>query len=145
MVCLFNPETKMEKTNLILTRIPVPEMLLRPEQAYNPSIWKERVNSLAKYDRCQFYVIEPGDGFSYARFFASYVADGIYFFTNWSAFSSGLTNNGFCIVTINEAGEVFKQLFRDGDREGYAENTKQNRALFRARFAVSNLMVSNSI
>ena len=136
------------KTNLKVTKITVEEMLLRPEKAYNPSIWEKRVKDYAAYPKCQFYVIEK-DGtknYDYARFFCSYIADGLYFFSDFSAFSSGISNNGFCKVSILENGDVIKTLFKDSTgKEGYAENCPKNRDSFRKTLTPYNVMISNNI
>lgn len=136
----------MKATGLQVTKISVGEMLNREEKSYNSQVWKGRVTDMTKYDKLQFYVIEAdGKVYRYARFFASYVADGIYFFTDWSAYSAGLTNAGFCKVYIEPDGTVLKDLFKAGDKEGYAENNRTNRQIFRDRLTPIGVMVSNSI
>jgi len=142
-------KTQKMETTLKLTPISVDEMLVRPEQEYNPRIWKERVTDYTKYAKCQFYVIESdGKIYSYARFYVSYVYGGenLYFFSDFSAFSSSLTNNGFCKVMIDETGLVHKFLFTDPNgKEGYARNCKENRQMFAKNLTPINVMVSNCI
>lgn len=135
------------KTNLKVSKITVDEMLNRSERDYNPQVWRERINSMTKYDKLQFYVIEADEKvYKYARFFASYVADGIYFFSDWSAYSSGISNNGFCKVYIDENNDVHKMLFRVRDNEEvYAANNKQNRQIFREKLTPYGVMVCNSL
>jgi hypothetical protein len=118
--------------NLKVTKITVEEMLNRPEQDYNPAIWKKQVLNYAASKDIQFYVTEKGNGYDYARFWASYrTSDGLYFFNTFSAFSGSLTNNGFCRVIIREDGTVEKFLFKnDKGQEGYADNCPANRKLF---------------
>lgn len=136
----------MEAAKFKIKAITLSDMLNRQEQSYNPATWKERVERMTNYDKLQFYVIEADDVFSYARFFASYVADGIYFFNKFSAFSSSITNNGFCKVTIDNEGNVYKHLFKDATgKEGYAENCKSNRLSFAKDLTPIGVMVSNCI
>jgi len=146
----FSSRQKLRKmkTNLKLQTITVKEMLNRSESGYNPQIWKERINSMTKYAKLQFYVIEADEKvWKYARFFASYVADGIYFFSDWSAYSSGISNNGFCKVFIDVDNVVNKIMFNvDSNGEGlYAKNCKENRQIFRTKLAPYGVMVSNSL
>lgn len=134
------------KTSLVIAPISVEEMLNRPEQEYNPQIWKEKVKRFSTYDKCQFYVIEPDEHYSYARFYASYVGDGIYFFSEFNAFHSCLSNNGFCKVQVLPNGEVHKFLFSDSTgKEGYAENCKANRQTWKDYYTPRNIMISNCI
>lgn len=136
------------KTSIKLKPISIDEMLNNKEDSsYNVSTWKNSVNRYAKYDKCQFYTVpkEPGV-FDYNRFYVSYVAEGIYFFKEWRAFSSSLTSNGFCKVVIDFEGNVEKYLFKDiNGKEGYAENCEANRKMFRNSLTPNNIMVSNCI
>jgi hypothetical protein len=129
--------------NLKVTKITVEEMLARPEQDYNPQIWKRRVLDYAGSKDIQFYVTEKGNGYEYSRFWASYItSDGVYLFNSFSAFSGSLTNNGFCRAIIREDGVVEKFLFKnDKGQEGYADNCPANRELFMK----SGILVSTSI
>jgi len=103
------------KTNLKVTKISTEDMLNHSDQEYNPKVWKESITRYMGYTKCQFYFIAPDGIYSYTRFFVSYIADGIYFFSNFSAYSGSLTNNGFCKVHIDENGEVYKFMFYDHD------------------------------
>ena len=135
------------EANLKLTKLTVQEMLDRPEQAYNPSIWKAWVLRYAKCKQIQFYVVEKSkeSGYDYARFFCSYIASGIYLFNQFSAFSACLSNAGFCKVQIDENGNVNKFLFKDSSgKEGYAENCKANRESFKQLTSLG-IMVSTCI
>ena len=131
--------------NLKVTKITVEEMLNRPEQDYNPAVWKKQVLNYAKSEKIQFYVTEKGkgSGYEYSRFWASYItSDGVYLFNSFSAFSGSLTNHGFCRAIIREDGVVEKFLFKnDKGEEGYAENCPANRKLFMK----SGILVSTSI
>ncbi|MEI6752364.1 MAG: hypothetical protein WCK78_04280 [Paludibacter sp.] len=136
------------ETGLKLTKISVEEMLLRKEQAYNPKVWKQAIQRYSEYPKCQFYLIEPEKNYSYTRFFVSYVCQGIYFFSDFSAFSACLSNNGFCEVSIDEEGNVYKYLFTGANgKTGYAENTRENRAQFRRMNSAieKGFMVCNSL
>lgn len=134
------------ETGLFLTPISVEQLLEREEQEYNPQIWKEAVQRSAALEKIKFYVIEPDAVYSYARFFRSYIADGIHFFGPFSAFSSCLTNNGFCKVCINPEGQVLKVLFRSNSgKVGLASNDNFNRQLFRRNLTPNGVMVSSSI
>lgn len=140
------------QTKLRLTKISVQDMLARPEQEYNPTIWKDRVLNLPRnYKDCQFYVIEPDkeSGYSYARFYVSYLyeAENLHFFREFDAFHSCLSNNGFCKVNIDENGFVHKFLFVDfaTGKEGYAENTKENRKKIGLHVTPNGYMISNDI
>jgi len=135
----------MNKVILKVSPISVADMLQRKEKEYNASIWEAKVQSMSRYDKCQFYVKEPGEGYDYARFYVTYVAEGIYFFSNFSAFSSSISNNGFCRVTIYKEGNVFKSLFTNASgKTGYAENSKGNRESFK-NLTRLGIMVSSHI
>ena len=133
----------MIKEGLILKKVTLDEMLAHPDKEYNPSVWLEKMSN---YPKCQFYLIPPDDIYSYTRFYVSYIADGIYFFSNFSAYSGTLTNNGFCKVYIAQDGQVWKHLFRnDKGEEGYADNVEHNRKCFRELLTPRGIMVSNCI
>lgn len=137
----------MIQTSLVVQKISVEDLLKHEDQEYNPAIWKTQVERYATFPKIQFYII-PKDGkiFSYNRFYASYVADGIYFFNRFSPFCASITNNGFCKVHIAEDGTVSKSEFSDGKgKTGYAANTKENRAMFRKDLTTRDIMVSNCI
>lgn len=139
-------KTQTMKTDLRVKKISIDEMLERSEKAYNPSIWNRKVKEYATLEKIQFYVIEPDRVYSYARFYTSYILDGIYFFSEWNGFSVSLTNNGFCKVRIDEEGYVIKTLFKDGEgNEGYAENDNRTRKLFSQQLTPYGIMVSTSI
>jgi len=135
----------METTILKVVKLTIEQILNRIEdKEYNPKEWDKSVNRYAKYPKCQFYVIEPGNGYSYPRFFASYIADGIYFFSTFSPFGGGITNNGFYKVIITPSGDVMKSLFKNREgKEGYVENCKENRQIFRDKLTPFGIMVSN--
>ncbi len=137
---------KMKSTNIKLTAVSSEEMLNNKiDNQYNPSVWTEKVKRYLTYDKCQFYLVPKDEHFSYNRFYVSYIADGIYFFSQWSAFSSGISSNGFCLVNIIN-GEVFKTLFKDSSgKEGYAENCKTTRLSFAKYNTPRGEMVSNCI
>jgi len=127
-----------------LSLLSVDEMLNRPEKGFNPQIWKERINRLKDFEKIQFYVIESDKVYSYARFYASYIINGLYLF-NEVGYSCSLTNNGFCKVQIDEQGNLYKDLFVIGDKTGYAENCETNKNLFKMNLTPLNIMVSNCI
>jgi hypothetical protein len=134
------------ETNLKVTKVSLDEMMTRPEKEYNPAIWEAKVKRMFTYPKIQFYVIEKDNVFQYARFYASYIADGIYFFSEWNAFMASLTDRGFCAVNIKEDGTVVKTLFRDASgKEGYVSNDKHNRDLFRKNLTPRNIMVTNCL
>ena len=123
-------------------------MLINPAKEYNEKEWINSINRMQKYDKVQFYVIPKCKVWGYDRFFCSYVADGIHFFSSFSAYSSSITNNGFCKVLIdNFTGNVSKFLFTDKNGvEGYAANGMANRALMRKHTSlVEEIMFSNDI
>jgi hypothetical protein len=129
--------------NLKVTPITVEEMLARPEQDYNASIWKRRVLDYAGMKNIQFYVTEKGNGYDYTRFWASYwTNDGLFLFSSFSAFSACLHNGGFCKVIIRPDGVVEKFMFKNAaGKEGYADNCAANRN----QWHNTGLMVSTSI
>lgn len=135
------------ETKLVVKKITVEQMLDRPEKAYNPKTWKESIERVTKYKDHQFYVMDPDGVFSYAMFYHSYVApSGLYLFNDFSAYSSCLTSNGFCIVCIDEEGKVHRNLFKNlEDVAGYAENTPANRKMIIEKISSVGVMVSNSI
>jgi len=105
----------METTNIKLISRSIDETLNdKNNSGYNPSTWKESVMRYAKYPKCQFYIEPKDELFSYDRFYVSYVADGIYFFKDWSAFSASITSNPFCKAYIIN-GVVYKELFKFDD------------------------------
>lgn len=136
----------MKNTNIKLTAVSIEEMLNDKDNAsYNPSTWKESVMRYAKYPKCQFYIVPKDEHFSYDRFYVSYVADGIYFFSGWSAFSASLTSNPFCKAFIID-GFVYKQLFKFSDgTEGGIGKTKEGREFIRKNVTANNIMVSSCI
>ncbi len=136
----------MKTTNIKLKTVSLEEMLNDKENAsYNPSTWKEKVMSYAKYPKCQFYIVPKDECFSYDRFYVSYVADGIYFFSRWSAFSSSITSNPFCKAYIID-GILYKELFKFSDgTEGGIGKTKEGRNYIRKTFTPMNIMVSSCI
>lgn len=134
------------ETNLFVTRISVEEMLNRSEKSYNPKEWERKVNSYALLPKAQFYVAEKNDAYQYARFYISYIFNGIYFFSEFHGFMSSLSSNGFCKVQISSDGEVYKSLFASKDgKEVYAENCEANRELFRKHLTPLGVMVSNCL
>ncbi len=136
----------MKNTNIKLKAVSIEEMLADADNAsYNPSAWKDRVNDYAKYPKCQFYIQPKDEQFSYDRFYVSYIADGIYFFSRWSAFSASLTSNPFCKAYIID-GIVFKELFKFSDgTEGCIGKTKEGRQYIRKQVTAANIMVSSCI
>ena len=133
-------------TDLKLTKISVEDLLNHPDKEYNITEWENKINRIKFYPKCQFYFIAPNEVYSYTRFFVSYVAEGIYFFSNFDAYSSILSNNGFCKVSIDENGQVWKYLFLDKNgKEGYAQNCSINRKMFKNNLAPRGIMVSNDI
>src|ERR1035437_5624817 len=84
---------KMKTTNIKLTAVSSEEMLNNnSDNQYNPRVWTESVKRFLKYEKCQFYFVPKDEHFSYNRFYVSYIADGLYFFSQWNAFFSSLTS-----------------------------------------------------
>lgn len=134
----------MKNTQIKLTPVSIETMLNDKENSsYNVSVWNEKVNSYSKYAKCQFYLVPKDECFTYDRFYVSYVADGIYFFSKWSAFSSCISSN-----TFKKAFVIDGQLFSMGfglDRTKGIVNTKEGRAWIRKELTSLNIMVSNCI
>lgn len=131
--------------NMKLQRLTIEQMLNHDAKSYNQSVWTEKVNRYAAFPKIQFYVIPKDEVYSYDRFFASYVADGIYFFNSFG-YSSSLTSAGFSKVHIDGEGHVWKSLFKGPDgKEGYAENCKENRSMFRKNLTPVGVMVTNNL
>lgn len=138
-------ENGLQETKIFVTEISVEDMLVREEKAYNPSIWKDRVLGYEKYEKLQFYVCEKGNGCDYTRFFVSYIINGIYFFSEFSAFSASLTNAPFCMVHILQ-GQIYRKLFKFPDGEfGYAANNKESREFFKKSLTPMGIMVSTRV
>jgi hypothetical protein len=138
----------MDTKVLQVTRLTFEQMLAREEdKAYNPAIWDKRVKDYMQHAKAQFYVIEAGSVYKYPRFYVSYIyeKENIHFFKKFDAFSSSLTNNGFCCIEVDEDGNVCKRLFRGpGGKEGYAVNNRTNRKMF-SRLTELGIMVSNDM
>lgn len=136
----------MKTTNIKLTAISIEDILNDVKNAsYNPSVWKEKVKRFSKYPKCQFYITPKDEHFSYDRFYVCYVADGIYFFSEWSAFSSSLTSYPFVKAYIID-GVVYKQLFKFSDgSEGGISKCNKGREFIRKNVSALNIMVSSCI
>lgn len=136
----------MKTTNIKLNAVSIAQMLNDSDNAsYNPSVWAENVNRYAKYPKCQFYIQPKDECCSYDRFYVSYVADGIYFFSKWSGFSAGLTSNPFCKAFIID-GIVYKEYFKFSDgTEGGIAKTREGREFIRKQVTAKNIMVSSCI
>lgn len=134
----------MKNTSIKLTNVSIEEMLNDKENSsYNPSTWIQAVKSYAKYEKCQFYIQPKDECFTYNRFYVSYVADGIYFFSRWSAFSASLSNNGFVRAIISD-GVVYANGFgEDGSKS--IVNNKDGRNYIRKTLTPYGIMVSNCI
>ncbi len=135
----------MKTTNIKLTAVSIEDMLNdQINNQYNPSTWIESVKRFSKYEKCQFYLVPKDEHFSYNRFFVSYIADGLYFFSQWSAFSSSITSNGFVKAFIRD-GVLYKQLFMFSNGEGRMKNEKEGRQWMRKNLTPVGIMVSNCI
>ena len=98
-------------------------------RGYNPSAWDATIDRFLGYQDCQFY-IEVDGPYEYERFFATYqILEGMRLFKS-VAYSSVISNAGFCRIEILEDGTIQKNLFTDSDgKEGYAANEPTNRKL----------------
>lgn len=134
----------MKNTSIKLTNVSIEEMLNDKENsAYNVSTWVQAVKSYAKFEKCQFYIQPKDECFTYNRFYVSYVADGIYFFSRWNAFSAGLSSNGF-VRAILLNGSVYRNGFgEDGSKS--IVNNKEGRNWIRKNLSSVGIMVSNCI
>ena len=121
----------MKKTKLVLEPITFEELFNHPDKEYNAQVWEEYCNNYCKSDDVKLYKISPDKVWGYTRFFKTYKADGINFFTQFSPISGGISNNGFVKVKIID-NVVYTALFRDASgKQGRACNDENNRKLFR--------------
>lgn len=100
----------MKSTNIKVTELTNEEMLNHSDNAYNKSVWIERVNRMIEMG-AKFYECKPDAVFSYSRFFTTYtISEGLNFLSSFSPYSAGLTSNGFIRAFIIN-GEIFKNGF----------------------------------
>ena len=97
---------------------------------YNASDWNARISRMLSYGPIKFYLSPKDTTFEYNRFFAVYNAEEINFFNELSPYSSRITSNGFCRITLNDKGEVFRHLLKDSNGNvGRCANDKPNRKI----------------
>jgi len=141
-------ETETKKTESVQEVLTVTEIsaeaLYELNKAYNPAVWKEKIDRLARQKDCKFYHAKPQRGYEYDRFYAVYeVEEGIIFF-NEVSYSSALTSNGFCRITIAPDGTVRRFLLKDGSgKEGHCENDRANRSIMAKNSKETRAIFSN--
>lgn len=124
---------KISKTVLTdLIPMSVEDMLKDSMRDYNPQEYEKSINRFCKYEEIQFYKKPSGQGYGYDRFFVTYVADGIRFFSSFNAYSSSITSNGFCKISILSNFNVLRTLFTDSyGKVGRISNDERNRNYLR--------------
>lgn len=106
------------------------DQIRNENREYNPTEWDNIINRYLKYKNLTFYVARPQRGYSYNRYYAVYeIPEGIILLGSVS-YSSCLSNNGFCRVTIGPDGTLRKFFLKDQTgKEGYCVNDKANRRI----------------
>lgn len=121
----------VESVKKVLDVIEMTEAQIRKDgREYNPSAWDATISRFAKYPACKFYKAKKDAAYAYERYFATYrTPEGIIFF-NGVSYSSALTSNGFCRITIAPDGSVYRHLLRDAQgKEGRGANDAPNRKI----------------
>lgn len=118
------------------------QMLDDPMKEYNASIWRGTVERYAKYPECSFYKLPADEVYSYDRFYAIYIADGIRFM-NRVAYGSCLSNGGFMSILISADLDIITNKFESNGQVGYLKNCEQSRTYMRSR--VETTTFANSL
>lgn len=130
----------------ILNVIEISEEQIRKDgREYNPSVWDQIIDRKIKLKGCKFYYAEPQRGYEYGRYFATYeIEEGIILFNSVS-YSSGLSSNGFCRITISPDGVVYRVLLKDkAGNIGRCENDIPNRKIMAGNSKKYGVIYSNN-
>ena len=120
------------------------QALYELNKAYNPAVWKEKIDRIASQKDCKFYHAKPQRGYEYDRFYAVYQVEEGIIFLNEVGYSSSLTSNGFCRITIAPDGTVRRFLLKDSSgKEGHCANDKANRAIMAKKSKETGAIFSN--
>lgn len=135
----------MKHTGIKVTEVSIETMLNDKENsAYNPSVWAQRVKDFAKYKNVKFYIRPKDEIFSYDKFFVSYtIEEGLNFLSEWSAFHSSITNNGFKRACIIDGEIVTSGFGKDG--EECIKNSREGRKWLVDNICKYGVMVTNSL
>jgi hypothetical protein len=133
----------MKPTKIKVEKLTTEQMLSHKEQEYNPAIWKQQVRIMIEKHNAVFYECKPDRIFQYTRFFAEYKIDGLHFLTQWSPFSSSLTDNGFTRAMILD-GEIYTQGF-GASQQQRVSNDKAGRKWLAENICKHGEMVTTSL
>jgi hypothetical protein len=82
---------------------------------YNPRVWDNNIDRMAKYTDVVFYHVPRGDGYEYDRYFVEYtLPDGLRLFTSFG-YSSTMTSGGFYRLEkfpVTANGETYLDFVR---------------------------------
>lgn len=125
-----SPKMYTEQTKACLKVTEITEAQIRAEnREYNPAEWDRIISRFLKFKQVKFYKAEPQAGYSYARYYATYIIpEGIHLLVSIN-YHSSLSNAGFARVFILD-GMIHRTLLKDvKGNYGYCENDKSNREI----------------
>jgi hypothetical protein len=132
----------MKPTGVKVKAITHAEMLNHPAKAYNQSEWEKRVKWRIANPDVQFYVAERDELYSYDRFYVTYrLPEGLLILSEFSPYSSSLTNNGFKRATIVD-GEIHINGWGPGNMSGI-KNTPDGRKWLVENVCSQGVMVTS--
>jgi hypothetical protein len=104
--------------------------LYEANKEYNPSEWKNNLDSYDKYKNVKFYIATRNESATYDSYYAEYtIPEGITLFASVS-YSHSMTNNGFVRIGITTGGTVRRFLLNGQNGEyGRLRNDKHNRKI----------------
>lgn len=119
---------EITKFQLIVEKI-TEEQIRQEGRDYNASEWDDIITRFAGYGKTTFYKALPQRGYAYTRYYAAYTIEGINLFKEVS-YISCMTNSGFAIITIDNKGNLYRTLCKDGNGNyGYCSTDKTERAI----------------
>lgn len=124
-------ETTQDLIKQVLNVTKITETQIREMgRGYNPKEWDKIIDRFMTYGSTEFYLAHKQRGYDYDRYYAVYTTPEGLRLLNGVSYSSCLHNGGFCRITIQPNGEVYRTLFiGDNGEMGYAKNDAVNRKM----------------
>lgn len=131
----------MKSTGVKVVELTNEEMLNHKSQEYNPTEWKRGVKRMIDIG-AKFYESKPEAGRSWTEFYTIYtIPEGLKFLSNFSPYSSMLTNDGFKRAFVID-GEIWVNGFGPEGTQSVVNN-KQGRKWLKESMCAHGIAITS--